>query len=90
MTEVGGGASRTMKVCGTTESILINSIRLFNYVCGNRYEMVYFEAIITEVCGAISHKTDELVVRKIQVDGTKLLIYITHMYIFWHTFIGVV
>ena len=51
--------------------------------------MVYFEAKITEVCGAISHKTDELVERKLQVDGTKLLIYITHMYIFWHTFIGV-
>ena len=27
MTEVGGVASCTMKVCGATESILINSIR---------------------------------------------------------------
>ena len=27
MTEVGGGASCTMKVCGATGSILINSIR---------------------------------------------------------------
>ena len=35
MTEVGGGASRTMKLCGATESILINR---FNFVCGNRYE----------------------------------------------------
>ena len=26
MTEVGGGASRMMKVCGASESILINSI----------------------------------------------------------------
>ena len=26
-TEVGGGASHTMKVCGATESILINSTR---------------------------------------------------------------
>ena len=28
-----------------------------------------------EVCGAISHKMDELIVRKHQVDGTQLLIY---------------
>ena len=27
MTEVGGGASCTMKVCGATENISINSIR---------------------------------------------------------------
>ena len=47
MTEVGGGASRMMKVCGTTESILINNIRLFKYICCNRNEMVYFEEKIT-------------------------------------------
>ena len=29
-----------------------------------------------EVCGAISHKMDELILRKHQVDGTQLLIYI--------------
>ena len=28
------------------------------------------------VCGALSHKMDELILRKHQVDGTKLLIYI--------------
>ena len=44
---MGGGASCTMKVCGATESILINSIRYFNYVCGNRYETEYFEVKIT-------------------------------------------
>ena len=27
MTEVGGGTSRKMKVCGATESILSNSVR---------------------------------------------------------------
>ena len=43
MTEVGGGASSTMKVCGATESILINSI--IYYLCG--YETVHFEAKIT-------------------------------------------
>ena len=43
-----------------------------------------------EVCGAISHKMDELIVIKHQVDGTQLLIYIyTYMYIFCHTFIAV-
>ena len=35
-----------------------------------------------ELCGAISHKVDELIVRKHQVDGTQLLIYISiHGYI---------
>ena len=47
MTEVSGGTSRTMKVRGATESILINSFRYFNYLYGNRYETVYFEEKIT-------------------------------------------
>ena len=47
MTEAGGGARSMMKVCGATESILINSMWQLNSVCGNRYEMVYFEAKIT-------------------------------------------
>ena len=34
-----------------------------------------------EVCGAISHKMDELIVRIHQVDGTQLLIYIYIFYI---------
>ena len=43
MTEVGGGASHTMKTCGATESILINiSVNLIISVF-NRYESVYFE-----------------------------------------------
>ena len=29
-----------------------------------------------EVCGALSHKTDELILREHQVDGNQLLIYI--------------
>ena len=41
MMEVGGGASRTMKVCGPTESILIS---YFNYLCGNINETVCFKA----------------------------------------------
>ena len=41
MMEVDRRASRTMKVCGATESIWINSIRKFNYLCDNRYEMAY-------------------------------------------------
>ena len=43
----GGGWRSQSYVCGATESILINNI--FNYLCGNRYEMVYFEAKITDV-----------------------------------------
>ena len=35
-----------------------------------------------EVCGALSHKMDELIKRKHQMDGTQLLIYIyIHVYI---------
>ena len=34
-----------------------------------------------EVCVALSHKMDELILRKHQVDGTQLLIYIyIHVY----------
>ena len=50
---------------------------IINYLCGNR---VYFEAKILHkmkaVCGTLSHKMDELILRKHQVDGTQLLIYI--------------
>ena len=42
MMKVNDDTSRMMKVCGATESTLINSIMSFNCVCGNRYEMVYF------------------------------------------------
>ena len=40
---------------------------------------------IKEVYGAISHKMDELILRKHQVDGTQLLIYIYINYV-CHTF----
>ena len=40
MMEVGEAISSMMKVCGATKSTL--SVRLFNYVCGNRCETVYF------------------------------------------------
>ena len=51
-----------------------------------RYETVYIETKIQhkmkEVYGAHSHKMDELILRKHQVDGTQLLIYIyIHVYI---------
>ena len=81
---MGGGASRTMKVCGATESIFINSNLIISVVidmrqCISRRKILHK---MNEVCGAISHKMDKLL-RKHQVDGTQLLIYsYIHVYIF--------
>ena len=80
MTEVDGGASHMMKVRGATENILINSI-IMSVIIDMRWYISRQKVLLKmkEVCGAISHKMKELIVRKHQVDGTQLLIYFTYM-----------
>ena len=63
MTEVGGGSCRTMKVCGTTESILIN---MSGNLSISRRKLLHK---MKEVCGVISHNMDELIVRQFYVNS---------------------
>ena len=80
MMEVGRAISSMMKVYGATKSTLSNSVRLFNYVCGNRCNMAYFMMSRKllhrkkEVCGATSRMMNKLIVGKHQVDRTRLFI----------------
>ena len=66
MTEVGGTASRTMKVCGATKSTLSNSIR--SYIIPVVTETIWYISRkkllnkMKEVCGATSHLMDKLIV----------------------------
>ena len=53
MTGVGGGASRTMMICGATESILTVNLIISISVVANRYETVYFEAKYVRVCSRV-------------------------------------
>ena len=79
---LGGAPSSMMKMCGTTKSTLNNSVRYFNYLCGNRCEKVYFMMRLKllhwmKVCGDTSRLMNyEMIEGEHQVDGTRLLICI--------------
>ena len=60
------------------------------YLCGNRYEAIYFMMRqklligLKDVCRATSHKMDEFIVVKHQVDGTQYLY--TYTYLFYTSY----